>query len=259
MNLKQLSQAVLWGLGLLFLLHVFVSPYIYSQLLDSSEIVKRFPLSNDQSLSLQNHPIQIMINPEGTSFQFGDYVLTPLATLQMKAQVLSTLRHYNTGFDKAINGGDYMDLSIFPIDLGLGWGPIMGDPSIFSHVKFVQYYRALSPRPIDNTISWNAVHGWYDNFHIIPGSYAVFSTLNSMKPGQVVTLSGYAIDMTKNNGSHWVDPLSNSAYFDGIAQNMGRCRIVLIEKATINYGNSVDTHQDSFIKKVKDFFDPWHY
>ncbi|MDR3492742.1 MAG: hypothetical protein P4M12_12010 [Gammaproteobacteria bacterium] len=220
MNSKGWLLGILLGVLIIILLRLFSSAYIYHQIVDGHEITQLFPLSFSQQLSINNDPVQITINPEKKTIQFNTFILTPIATYQLRAQVLSKNRHYNTHLDAAMSS--FMDSKLFPIDIALGWG-LMSDPERLKHVTVTQYGRWDFWQPKDSSITNEEVMLHSDNFHMIPGSRAVFEKLNSLKIGQQVSLLGYLVNVkTVNDEYHW------DSAFEGYYSGPGACRIFLV-------------------------------
>jgi hypothetical protein len=223
--IKDTAFSLFIGIALFIALYFILSPYRYLQIIDSSEILKLFPLQSARDLSILDDPIQATINPEQKSFQFSDFILTPVATYQIKAHVLSANRHYNTSYDKALSS--FMDPRIFPIDIAMGWG-LMSDPEKLRHVKVTQHGRWDFWQPIDNTITNTEVMLHSDNFHILSGSEPLFNILKSLQPGQNVAMSGYLVNVkTVDEKYHW------KSAFDGYYSGPGACRIFLVEEVKL--------------------------
>src|SRR4029453_5060002 len=84
-----------------------------------------------------------------------------------------------------------------PVDLGLGWGA-MSDTPIVDHPQFSQMGRFLYWKPRDwrrfpLTPQDMATHA--AQVHAIPADEAIDRRLRGLRPGQVVTLTGFLVDV----------------------------------------------------------------
>ena len=126
---------------------------------------------------------------DGEKVQMGHWTLTVRATYQLKARVLSR---------EAYNFDALSDL--VPEDLALGWGP-MSDNSVLRTIDISQgnrfyYWRASAATHLarETIISHSA------NTHVIPQTPAIARVLSSLRPGEVVVLSGELVDAVRDDG-----------------------------------------------------------
>jgi hypothetical protein len=125
-----------------------------------------------------------------------------------------------------IDGG--ADLA--PVDLGLGWGP-MSDTRIVDMLEFSQMGRFLYWKPKDRTtfpLSARDTIAHAAQVHAIPSDTEVEARLRKLRPGQVVTLSGFLVDVRGPGGFTWNTSLQRDDTGDGA------CEIMWIERVTIN-------------------------
>jgi hypothetical protein len=161
-----------------------------------------------------NQPIQQNIE-DPQSFEFKGFRVTPLATFEIEARVLSRERYRR---------GREADLS--PIDLALGWGP-MSAQEILDQLEISQsnrYYRWQTdrlPLPASVIASHSA------NMHIIPAADVIEDELMKVRKGHIVRLGGYLIQATSPDGWRWRSSLTRKD------TGGGACEIVLVNRIAV--------------------------
>jgi hypothetical protein len=151
-----------------------------------------------------------------TNFSLNGYNITPLESFEIEARVLST-EHYSLGREA--------DLS--PVDLALGWGA-MSDEAILKDIKISQsnrfYYWHVDEFPIPR----REIETQSANMHMIPADSEIEKTLKSVRPGQVVKLSGYLIEANASDGWHWKSSLTRED------TGNGACEVVYVKAIAVN-------------------------
>lgn len=144
-------------------------------------------------------------------FQLDDLSVTPLANYSLSAIVLSRSRYrYDTG------------AKIAPIDLALGWGPmsiagVINALNISQSGRWYEYSWRNDP-PLDPAqIARNSA-----NTHCIPANDEVRRQLLAVKRHELVTLSGYLVEVKSAKGFRWRSSLSRDD------TGGGACEIVWI-------------------------------
>ncbi|MEJ2528876.1 MAG: hypothetical protein P8Z39_02030 [Gammaproteobacteria bacterium] len=142
-------------------------------------------------------PTQVNItNP--SSFTFGNYTITPLATFKIKAKVLSR-EEYNFGREA--------DLS--PVDLALGWGN-MSDEAVIDQIEISQsgrWYRWHSDAlPIPKL----EIQTHSANMHLIPADGFVKSEINKARTGDIIQLTGKLVEVKSGDGWRWKSSMTRS-------------------------------------------------
>lgn len=145
------------------------------------------------------------------TFQSGDLSITPLANYSVTAVVLSRSRYrYDAG------------AKIAPVDLALGWGPmsisgVINELSISQSGRWYEYTWRNDP-PLDPAqIARNSA-----NTHCIPADDNVRRQLLAVKRHELVTLSGYLVEVKRSDGFRWRSSLSRDD------TGGGACEIVWI-------------------------------
>lgn len=159
-------------------------------------------------------PIQEIIDsPE--SFYFKDYTITPLATFDIKAKVLSK-KDYNSGREAELS----------PVDLALGWGR-MSDESVLDSIDISQSVRWYRWRSNNMSIPREEIESHSSNMHIIPANQSVETMLERVRKGDIVEFSGNLIRVEAEDNWYWVSSLSRTDTGDGA------CELVWVETFTI--------------------------
>ena len=119
--------------------------------------------------------------------------------------------------------------SLAPVDLGVGWGP-MSDTRVIDELEFSQmgrffYWRPRHaetfPVPLQTVLTHAA------QMHLIPASSALEGRLKKLRPGQLVTISGYLVDVRGPGGFTWNTSLTRND------TGNGACEIVWVESLDV--------------------------
>ncbi len=153
----------------------------------------------------------------GPKWQRGKYQYTARADFSMSARILST-EHY--WFDGAS--------AVSPVDFAVGWGR-MSDQAVIDQLGFSQgqrWYRYWPkgkrwPIPIQEITSSSA------NMHMIPSDETVLKVMRSVRPGDLISLDGYLVQVTSDGGWRWDTSLTRTD------SGNGACEIVWVKRLTI--------------------------
>ena len=178
-------------------------------------------------LTLSNRPIEhqpgmlVSEDPHQTTddltkpFTYKQFQITPLASFELKARVISTERY---------RLGKEADLS--PIDLALGWGP-MSDTAILEQLSISQgsrfYFWSAQQPPLP--MSEIGLHS--ANMHMVPADAYIESRLLDLRIGDIVSIEGYLIRADTADGWHWVSSLSRSD------RGNGACELVWVKELSV--------------------------
>jgi hypothetical protein len=180
----------------------------------SSERHERVP----PGILVPDAPVQQLLDPPST-FAAKEHEFEARARYDITARVLRKEIY-------RIDGG----ANLAPVDLGLGWGA-MSDTKVVDALLFSQMGRFLYWKPKDwasfpltaaQTVAQAA------QVHAIPADAAIERRLRSLRPGQVVRLSGYLVDIRGPDGFRWRTSLSRNDTGDGA------CEIMWIESLAID-------------------------
>jgi len=144
---------------------------------------------------IENAPQQTEL-AEITPIPFDYYVIQPMAEFRLEARVLAR-EDYHFGREA--------DLS--PTDLVLGWGK-MADPQVLKQITIRQsgrwYFWQVESFPIPR----RSIETQSANMHFIPANDEVARTLKQIRPGQLITLQGYLVNVNAEDGWRWRSSLS---------------------------------------------------
>lgn len=134
----------------------------------------------------------------GDEFAFKGYAITPLASFDIKAMLLSKRQYI-----------DDPTSTLAPIDYALGWGP-MSDPTIVSQIEISQghrWYKWYTPSlPIPAAaISKNSA-----NMHLIPATEEIRAALTEIQTGSIVQLSGSLVLVEQGESWNWKSSTSRT-------------------------------------------------
>lgn len=152
---------------------------------------------------------------EALVFSKKGYTLTAQASYSLEARLL---RRKNYTF------GREADLS--PVDFVLGWGPMSAN-NLLEQLRIRQsgrfyYLRWQSPAVHSSTVMHNSA-----NTHIIPANSTVAKRVKAMRPGQVVRLEGYLVNVLAADNWYWHTSLSRTD------TGAGACELFWVENAEV--------------------------
>lgn len=161
-----------------------------------------------------NIPVQQSLDqPE--QVLLDNYTLTKLATFDIEARVLG---REDYRFDRGAE--------LSPIDLAMGWGR-MSDERVLSQINISQSGRFYYWRTDAFPIPRNEIETHSANMHLIPANDAVADTLEEVREGDVVQLSGSLVQASSPDGWVWRSSLTRND------TGAGACELILVEQATI--------------------------
>lgn len=176
----------------------------------SNKAIKQSP-----GVLVQSEPRQVNLS-RGPVWQKEIYTITAMAEFDIEARVLSK-ELYRLGREA--------DLS--PVDFALGWGA-MSDTSVIEKLSISQsnrfyYYRWENepPRSPHEIATHSA------NMHLIPADANLAERLKAVRPGQVVHLRGYLVNVSTDDGWHWNTSMTRED------TGAGACEVFRVESAEV--------------------------
>ena len=161
-------------------------------------------------------PQQSAVSKYSAPISFPQYTISPQATFELEAKILSKKRYR---FERAA--------ALAPYDLALGWGR-MSDEAVLIDIKFRQsgrwYYWQANKNmsiPLGEASLSSA------NMHMIPANNTVKKMLDRAKPGQIIQLKGYLVNVDASDGFRWRSSLTRSD------TGNGACELVYVEQFRI--------------------------
>jgi hypothetical protein len=151
-----------------------------------------------------------------TDFQLNGYSITPLKSFEIEARVLSS-KSYSVGREAELS----------PVDLALGWGP-MSDEVILNKVDISQSHRFYYWHVDEFPIPRREIETHSANMHMIPADDRIEKMLKSVRPGEVVKLSGYLVQVNASDGWHWKSSLTRED------TGNGACEVVYVKELVVS-------------------------
>lgn len=139
-------------------------------------------------------------------FRFRSFEIYPAADYDIEARVLSVERY-------RFDGGARLS----PIDFAVGWGP-MSDSAVLEHFRVSQGARFFTIYPDEAAIDLRVALRSSANMHLVPASSAVEDRLLGVRPGHVVHLKGYLINVRGDDGYTWNSSLTRDDTGDGACE-----------------------------------------
>jgi len=164
-------------------------------------------VSFPETVELPDEPAQTLV--ERSAFDFKGFRVEPVATFDITALVLST-RRYRLGRESQLS----------PYDIGVAWGPMadrsMREPLTFRQSgRFLRYrYREALPYP------QSAIDHHIANIHAIPPDRSISRDLRRLRPGRVVRLQGYLVNVSAADGWYWRTSLTRTDTGGGACELM---------------------------------------
>lgn len=155
--------------------------------------VQTRPILHPPGVLAPHAPFQAQLTPQSDlRLEKPGFRFEPVAYIEIEARVLSK-RLYR--YDAAS--------SISPVDLALGWGR-MSDSAIIRKLRIWQadrfYFYAWGQNP---PIPPSEVAMSSANMHLIPGNPNIDLRLRRLKPGHLVQIKGFLVNVTGPNGFLW--------------------------------------------------------
>jgi len=172
------------------------------------------PVHHEPGIIAPNEPVQKIIE-NAQPFDFKGFKITPLAQFSLEARILSRKR-YRFG----------QDAKLSPIDLALGWKQ-MSNEAVLSKLKMSQEGRFTFWEAKELPIPVEEISGNASNMHLVPADKKTEKTLFKVRPGQIISISGYLIKAELPNGWNWSSSLSRTD------TGRGACELVWVENASI--------------------------
>ncbi len=173
------------------------------------------PIEQPPGVLAPDVPRQQRLNAAAPTFRKDRYEIKALAEFTIEARVLGREDYrFDAGADLA------------PVDLTLGWGP-MSDSAVLAQItvhqrnRFYYWHTATFPIPRREIETHSA------NMHLIPASRAVADQLKSVRAGQIVSLSGYLVDVRRDDGWRWRSSLSRDD------TGAGACELVWVKTVAL--------------------------
>jgi hypothetical protein len=146
-----------------------------------------------------DEPLQVNLD-DSPSFELKGYTVVKRARYDITARLLRKEIY-------RLDGG----AGLAPVDLGVGWGPL-SDSAMLDQLEFSQMGRFFfwSPRKADFPLPIPVLVSHLAQMHMIPATRDIEARLKKLRPGQIVTASGYLVDVRGPGGFTWNTSLTRT-------------------------------------------------
>lgn len=169
------------------------------------------PIERSPGVLAPDPPLQRPLGADAPVFHKDRYQIRALAEFALEARVLA---RENYRFDAGAE--------LVPTDLALGWGS-MSDSAVLAEIAIHQrnrfYYWLTATFPIPR----RDIEAHSANMHLIPASRVVADQIKAVRPGHVLSLSGYLVEARRDDGWQWRSSLSRED------TGAGACELVWVE------------------------------
>lgn len=162
------------------------------------------PIERAPGVLVDAEPLQRAI--EAAPFAVGEFELTPRASYDISARVLSVEPYRMDGGAK-----------LSPLDFAVGWGP-MSDSAVLEHFRISQGARFFTLYPDETAIDLATALRGSANMHLIPATARVRGMLGKVRRGNVVRLRGFLVNVRGPNGYAWNSSLTRDDTGDGACE-----------------------------------------
>jgi hypothetical protein len=167
------------------------------------------PIERPPGMLVEQEPVQ---EPStAAAFSIGEFEVTPRASYDIEARVLSVERY-------KVDGGARLS----PIDFAVGWGP-MSDSAVLGHFRVSQGARFFTIYPDEQAIDLHTALSGAANMHLIPANGRIKDQLEDVRPGHIVHLQGLLVNISGPNGYTWNTSLTRND------TGAGACELFYVE------------------------------
>jgi len=150
-------------------------------------------------------PVQVEC-PAHIVAQLKGYTVTAVATYVIRGRMLHMKHYWSDGSD------------LVPYDVALGWGP-MSDQTVLDRLDISQGNRfyffeseGSLPLPQAEIVSHSS------NNHLVAANSSIANVISGLYPGEIVTMQGYLVNVTKPDGFRWNTSLSRTDTGNGACE-----------------------------------------
>ena len=170
------------------------------------------PIARGAGVVAAEAPVQAGLGRDAPVFQKDGFHVVAVASFALEARVLRTKNYCCGGPD-----------SLAPIDVAFGWGR-MSDETVLARLEISQsgrfyFWRYEGSPPIPR----REIEVSSANMHLIPATKAIEKRLGRLRPGDVVTLKGYLVQVTRYDGFVWRSSLTRED------TGNGACELIWVE------------------------------
>jgi hypothetical protein len=170
------------------------------------------PIGRGPGVVAAEAPVQAALGRDAPVFQKEGFRVVAVASFALEARVLRTKNYCCGGPD-----------SLAPIDVAFGWGR-MSDETVLVRLDISQsgrfyFWRYEGSPPIPH----REIEMSSANMHLIPATKAIEKRLGRLRPGNLVTLKGYLVEVSGKDGFIWRSSLTRED------TGSGACELIWVE------------------------------
>ena len=170
------------------------------------------PIQRSAGMLVDAEPVQTLI--EAAPFAIHEFAAHPRARYDIEARVLSVESYKFDGGSK-----------LSPLDFAVGWRE-MSDSAVLEHFRVTQGGRFFTIYPDEAAIDLQDALLGAANMHLIPANSSIKRQLGEVKPGHVVRLQGFLVDITGPDNYTWNTSLTRAD------TGAGACELFYVESVS---------------------------
>jgi hypothetical protein len=175
------------------------------------------PIARGPGVVAAKEPVQQPVERSAPVFAKDGFHVAALATFELEARVLRSKNYCCAGRDR-----------LAPVDVAFGWGR-MSDEAVLARIDVSQsgrfyYWRYDGAPPIPR----REIELSSANMHLIPATKAIERKLRDLRPGNVVALKGYLVEVQGDAGFRWTSSLTRED------TGNGACELVWVEAIEVS-------------------------
>jgi hypothetical protein len=167
-------------------------------------------ISRPPGVLVAEEPVQRQVYTSSSREKNG-YHIALLASFDIRARVIAAERYR---FDRGA--------VLSPVDLALGWG-VMSDSAVLKQINISQGGRFYSWWAKDYPVPRRVMEMNSANMHMIPANDDIERQLKSIRPGNLIHVKGYLVEVTNKEGFRWKSSLTRSD------TGAGACELIWVE------------------------------
>ena len=175
------------------------------------------PIARGPGVVAAREPVQQLMARDAPVFAKDGFRVAALAAFELEARVLRSKSYCCGGPDR-----------LAPVDVAFGWGR-MSDEAVLERIDVSQsgrfyYWRYEGAAPIPH----REIELSSANMHLIPATKAIEKRLKKLRPGNVVVLKGYLVDVEGEGGFRWKSSLTRED------TGSGACELIWVEEVEVS-------------------------
>jgi hypothetical protein len=175
------------------------------------------PIPRGPGVIAAKEPVQRLLERDAPVFAKDGFRVAALASFELEARVLRSKNYCCSGPDR-----------LAPVDVAFGWGK-MSDEAVLARIDVSQsgrfyFWRYEGAPPIPH----REIELSSANMHLIPATKAIEKKLKNLRPGNVVALKGYLVDVQGDGGFRWRSSLTRED------TGNGACEVIRVEEVEVS-------------------------